>query len=224
MAGLLGPATSPETVGADLVIVPLGSLEQHGPHLPLDTDTQIATAVATRVSALIPGSWVAPAVAFGSSGEHQSFAGTTSIGSEALRLIVIELTRSIAHWARRVVFINGHGGNLPAVRGAVDQLRVEGHDVRAIPCWLIGADAHAGRTETSLMLYLSPETVHLRLAEAGNTAPLDELMPLLMTAGVTAASPNGILGDPRDASAAEGRQLLRTMVANVCEALTHELV
>src|SRR4051794_27413330 len=108
----LGEATSAETAGAWLVLVPVGSTEQHGPHLPLDTDTVIATAVAHGVAAELPGTWVAPPISYGSSGEHQSFPGTASIGTEALTHVLVELARSMRTWASRVVFVNAHGGNV----------------------------------------------------------------------------------------------------------------
>src|SRR3982750_1690980 len=96
-----------------IVAVPIGSTEQHGPHLPLDTDTRVAIAVATRVTASDPALLVAPALAFGASGEHEGFAGTVSIGHEALNAVLVELGRSACRWAARLVFVNGHGGNLP---------------------------------------------------------------------------------------------------------------
>src|SRR5215204_2153898 len=101
----LAETTSAHTLGAQLVLVPVGSVEQHGPHLPLDTDTRIAAAVAARAAtgALL----VAPPVAYGASGEHEGFAGTVSIGHEALRLLLVELGRSASRWAARLVFVNG---------------------------------------------------------------------------------------------------------------------
>jgi creatinine amidohydrolase len=117
----LREATSSEVQGAQLVLVPVGSIEQHGPHLPLDTDTVIATAVANAAASRLRSSghvWVAPALTYGSSGEHQSFAGTTSIGSDVPHLTIVELVRSMRTWARRVLLVNGHGGNLTALSGA----------------------------------------------------------------------------------------------------------
>jgi len=131
-----------------MVLVPVGSFEQHGPHLPLDTDTTIASAVAARVGARLSAP-VAPPLAYGSGGEHQSFAGTMSIGTDVLRLVVIELVRSLRTWAERVVVINGHGGNMSALSAAVRQLRDEGHDVAWAACATETVDLHAGRTETS---------------------------------------------------------------------------
>lgn len=133
MTRLLAEATTVDADGARLVLVPIGSLEQHGPHLPLDTDTAIAQAVvagvADRLGQAGTPAWVAPPVTYAASGEHQAFAGTSSIGTDALRLLLVELVRSMRTWARRVVLVNAHGGNLEALAQAVDQLVAEGHDV-----------------------------------------------------------------------------------------------
>jgi len=220
----LADATSPGVPSLPTVLVPVGSIEQHGPHLPLDTDTVIATAVASAAArALADAGYealVAPALSYGSSGEHQDFAGTSSIGTRVLHDVVVELTRSVSTWAGRVVFVNGHGGNLAALRAAVEQLMGEGHAVSWVACATepasnSGVDLHAGRTETSLMLHLAPWNVRLVRAEAGNTAPLAELMPLMQRGGVKAVAPNGVLGDPAGATAAEGMQTLAAMAGDV---------
>ena len=195
------------------VLGPVGSLEQHGPHLPLDTDARIAAAVARR--AADPTMLLAPPLAYGASGEHEGFAGTLSIGHTALRAVLVELGRSAGAWASRIVFVNGHGGNLPTVAEAAVQLREEGRDVAWSGCVVPDGDAHAGRTETALLLALDPSLVRLDAAEVGNTASLRELMPVLTSGGVQAASPNGVLGDPRGATAAEGEALLATLVENL---------
>ncbi|MET0929637.1 MAG: mycofactocin biosynthesis peptidyl-dipeptidase MftE [Aeromicrobium sp.] len=215
----LADATSPEVVGAALVIVPVGSIEQHGPHLPLDTDTAIATGVAGAAAAELPGSWVAPALSYGSSGEHQTFAGTSSIGTDALKLVVVELTRSLRTWADRVLFVNAHGGNIAALNGAVEQLTAEGHRVAWIPCATESIDLHAGRTETSLMLHLRPGSVRLARAVAGNVQSLQEILPTMRQHGVGAVSANGVLGDPAGANAEEGQVVLKAMTADVVRAV-----
>ncbi|WP_137724954.1 mycofactocin biosynthesis peptidyl-dipeptidase MftE [Prescottella subtropica] len=190
------------------VAVPVGSFEQHGPHLPLDTDTRIASAVVQALD----GVTAAPPIEYGASGEHEGFAGTVSIGSAALEMLLVEYGRSVCRWARRVVFVNGHGGNGPALAAAVDLLRYEGRDVTWWPCAVPGADAHAGRTETSLLLHLHPDTVAMHRAEIGNTEPIADLMPRLRAGGMLAATANGILGDPTGASADEGRRLFAGLV------------
>lgn len=219
MATDLASATSPGLPAGPTVLVPVGSTEQHGPHLPLDTDTVIAVGVAARAADALGERGrdvvVAPAIAYGSSGEHQDFAGTSSIGTGVLHDVVVELTRSIATWASRIVFVNAHGGNLTALRGAVAQLVHEGHEVAWVPCATEEVDLHAGRTETSLMLHLAPEKVRLDRAEAGNTGSLEELLPLMMAGGVKAVSANGVLGDPAGASTEEGASVLGSMVDDV---------
>ncbi|TQM35519.1 mycofactocin biosynthesis peptidyl-dipeptidase MftE [Pseudonocardia cypriaca] len=208
----LGDRVWPEVRAATL-LVPLGALEQHGPHLPLDTDARVAAAVARRAAASGDALLVAPPLAYGASGEHEGFPGTLSIGHEALRAVLVELGRSACRWASRLVFVNGHGGNLPTVPDAVAQLRHEGRDAAWWPCVPAGGDAHAGRTETSILLALDPGSVRMDAAEPGATAPLAELLPALRAGGVAAVSPNGVLGDPTGANAPEGERLLAEMTA-----------
>ena len=181
--------------------------------MPLDTDTRIATAVAREAAARLGQRWlVAPAIAYGASGEHQSFAGTISVGTEALTLLLLEYGRSAACWASRLVFVNGHGGNVAALRAAVRRLRAEGRDAGWFPCAAAGGDAHAGHTETSLLLHLSPAEVRTDRWQAGNGAPLTELLPSMRRGGVAAVSSVGVLGDPTTATAAEGNRILAEMV------------
>lgn len=216
--GELAAATSSELFPTSpALLIPLGSTEQHGPHLPLDTDTRIATAVARGARASLEShlgqAWsVAPAIAYGASGEHQSFAGTISIGTDALALLLVEYGRSAACWAPRLVFVNGHGGNTEALRRAVTTLRAEGRDVSWCPCVSAGGDAHAGHTETSLLLHISPSDVLTDRWLAGNPAPLPELLPAMRSGGVAAVSPVGVLGDPTTATAAEGKRIFSEMV------------
>ena len=203
--GLTWPET--QARAAQVLAVPLGATEQHGPHLPASTDTDLAVALAARLAAARDDVLVAPALPYGASGEHAGFPGTLSIGSEALHAVLVELGRSATLTRPRVLLVSTHGGNVEAVRRAVAQLQQEGRDVRVWwPSW--GGDAHAGRTETSLQLALDAGRVRVPEQAAGATADLRELLPELRRAGVRAVSPNGVLGDPAGASAPEGRALL----------------
>ena len=222
----LGNSTSPQLHGTStVVVVPVGSTEQHGPHLPLDTDTRIASAVArAAVDRLAADTYrVAPAVAYGASGEHESFPGTISIGSEALERLLVEYARSACRWAHRVVFVNGHGGNVGALRAATRLLRYEGRDVGWSSCTVRGADAHAGHTETSVLLYLSPSDVLVEETRPGNSAPLAELMPRMRRGGVAAVSEVGVLGDPTSATAAAGMSFFEEMVAGCADRMSRWL-
>jgi len=205
-----------------ILLVPLGSTEQHGPHLPLDTDSRVAVAVCHRVAAVATvGVMVAPALAYGASGEHQGFPGTLSIGREALAAVVTELGRSAGSDYRLVLFVNGHGGNAEALAGAMATLEGEGRPVRSwSPTVRDDSDSHAGRVETSLLLALAPELVRRERAEVGATAPLGELMAQLRTGGLRAVTANGVLGDPAGASAEEGERLLAAWTAELSAAIT----
>lgn len=199
-----------------VLVVPVGSCEQHGHHLPPTTDADIAVALADGLGTTDVASdvVVAPPVTYGSSGEHDGFAGTLSIGREATRLLLVELARSARrNGFERVLLLSAHGGNAAPVAEAVAQLVEEGHDVRA---WSprFGGDAHAGRTETSLLLALRPDVVGPD-RRAGATDPLTELLPGLTSDGVRAVSSTGVLGDPAGATAAEGRRLLDDATAEL---------
>ena len=208
-----------DRVRDSVLVVPVGATEQHGPHLPLSTDTDIAVALAERLAAALgPEAIVAPALAYGASGEHAGFAGTLSIGREAVEHVLVELGRSASASFARIVLVSAHGGNAEPVARAEERLRAEGRDVVALSPGF-GGDAHAGRTETSVMLALHPERVRLPVAEAGATAPLASLWADLRARGVRAVSPNGVLGDPAGASAEEGRRLLETATARLVTAV-----
>jgi mycofactocin precursor peptide peptidase len=199
-----------------ILAVPLGATEQHGPHLPLSTDTEIALALVDGLAERRPAVIAAPALAYGSSGEHQAFPGTLSIGQAALERLLVELVRSASYTFEYVVFVCAHGGNAAPVRRAASRLSQEGR--RVLP-WFPGwsGDAHAGRLETSIMLALSPHRVRLELAAPGCLAPIRQITDTLMRDGVRAVSANGVLGDPRQATAAEGRVLLEAEIGRLAE-------
>lgn len=224
----LGELTSPEAGlrrrGA-LLAVPLGSTEQHGPHLPLSTDTLVAQSLAAMLANRRDDVVVAPTMPYGSSGEHASFAGTLSIGQDALERFVVELVRSADGFAG-VVVVSGHGGNAEPIARAVEQLGREGREVlawwptiEATECGARRADAHAGWVETSVLLAIRPEAVRMELAEAGELRPMEEILPTLRRSGVSAVSGNGVLGDPTGSSAEAGRRILDELGDDLCESV-----
>jgi mycofactocin system creatininase family protein len=202
-----------------IVVVPLGAWEQHGPHLPPDTDTLIITAVADAACASSDGVVLAPTLPITASDEHRGFDATLSIGTEAFAASVVAIARSAA-WANGVLFVNGHGGNADGLSIAREAMHSEGlrHDVWSLPAY-DGADMHAGRTETSVMLHLHPHLVDMSRAPAGNTAALGEIIDTMRTDGVRAVAPNGVLGDATAATAAHGRAVFTMWVSSLTQRL-----
>ncbi|NND74602.1 MAG: mycofactocin biosynthesis peptidyl-dipeptidase MftE [Ilumatobacter sp.] len=200
-------------VRSPILLIPVGSTEQHGPHLPIATDTLVAEEIVARAIHRTDGLMVGPTLAITSSGEHAGFPGTLSIGSDVMAQVVLELGRS-ADWAAGVVFVNGHGGNYSAVSKAVATLCNEDRSAMAWwPKWPSRADGgpadlHAGRIETSLLLAIDPGLVRLELAVPGADADI----AALRSDGVKAVSPSGVLGDPTGASGREGERFVTTFV------------
>ena len=214
----LGALSWPQVSGKGVLAVPLGATEQHGPHLPLCTDTDIAVALCERLAAARADVLVAPALPYGSSGEHAGFPGTLSIGQRALELLLVELGRSASETFAHIIFVSGHGGNAEPAARAMARLRAESRDVLLfLPAW--DGDPHAGRPETSMMLQLARHLVRMSRAEPGDARPLALTWPVLRSAGVRAVSGNGILGDPAGASAAEGAALLGKLSADLIRAV-----
>lgn len=213
----LGAARWKELDEAVTLLIPIGSCEQHGPHLPLDTDTQIALEIAHRAAAHIDNCLVAPPITISASGEHQGFPGTLSIGNEAVTLSVIELCRS-ADWARRIVLVNGHGGNVGAITAACKVLAAEGRP--ALDWWPTGSntDLHAGRIETSVMLLIDPDQVDTASMATGPTPSY----AALAEHGVQELSPTGVLGDPHGATAAEGEEWLTKWTTDLVAAIRRD--
>ena len=202
-----------------LLAVPVGACEQHGPHLPLDTDTRIAAALAENLADKYEGEiLVTPPLTISASGEHTGFPGTLSLGTEVFEQVIVELVRS-ADWSSGVVLVNGHGGNRVPVERAVRLLHAEGRKVLSWWPRVAGGDAHAGDTETSLMLAIAPDLVRMHRAEVGVTAPLGDVIDEIREGGVRAVSRNGVLGDPLRASASAGRTMLTRLTIDLVAAV-----
>ncbi|GAB3971086.1 creatininase family protein [Actinoallomurus acanthiterrae] len=246
-AALTAPRAAAQLSERSVLCLPLGSVEQHGPHLPLDTDTVIAERFAHRLAAHVADRhdlWVGPAVPYGISPEHARTPGTVTLDlhlyATLITTLVEEYLRSTP--VRSVVLINGHGGNRGVLETLVHQLR---HTHGLTTCVLHPAalavarvpidgelpEVHAGILETSLMLALDPGRVRLDLLPDGarpdpgqrwaiDHLVLDRGMTWPWTSDDPALSARGVIGgDPRKATAELGQKLL----APVLDASTHAL-
>ena len=215
--------TWPDLVGishTEVGLVPVGATEQHGPHLPLASDTIIATGLCELASART-GAPVLPAIPVGASyGHGTAFPGTLSLTPELLAGLV----RQYAEWAatsglRRLLFVNAHFGNSPSLATATDHLRLFRPDLRvaAVDWWTLdptvatesvldGADLHANRSETSVMLALAPELVHRD--RIGGADDPDRTADLVFRYTAPALSKNGVTGRPSEATEELGQKLV----------------
>lgn len=211
-----------------VLILALGSWEQHGPHLPLDTDTVIIdTVVATSLMMLNTEAdhfLVAPTLPITASDEHDGFAGTLSTGTEPLTHAVVAICRS-AHWARGVCIVNGHGGNHDALRDIASALTFEGiaHSMWSLPAY-DGSDMHAGHTETSVMMHIAPHSVHTDRLTTGNTQSVTDLLSSMRSGGIRSVSESGVLGDATTATPEHGAYVLNFYAQRLAEHLRAQLL
>jgi creatinine amidohydrolase/Fe(II)-dependent formamide hydrolase-like protein len=227
---------------SSVLLLPLGSMEQHGPHLPLDTDTILATAVTQAIVARFGetfDAWQLPALPLGLSREHAWAPGTLSLSVGGMAAFLREFAREIVRSlpARNLMIVNGHGGN----RGLLEALAYEfSGDFGLNVCTLhIGAlmspvpeaglpEIHAGRDETSLMLALAPDRVRCDRLE-GLAASLDDgvVRATILDPGVSwpwssgdpAIAHRGVIGDATGASAGHGAIILERLLATAEVAL-----
>ena len=159
-----------------VLILPIGAIEQHGPHLPVDTDSTAVTAVAERAAGLLPvqSTLVLPTISWGLSPYWMPFAGTITLRPETILALISDIGRSVAaHGFRRMAIINGHGGNAGIMGVAATQLADHGIRAYALSYWSLlgtklgeltpgdyGLIGHAGQSETSIQLHLQGDLVH----------------------------------------------------------------
>jgi creatinine amidohydrolase len=208
-------------------LVPVGAIEQHGPHLPIGTDTILASGLCDLAGAR-SGAIVLPEISLGCSfGHGTSFPGTLSLSPEVLTLVI----RQYVEWAAssglaKLLFVNAHMGNTPALQSATDHFRLMRPDLQTgiVNWWEASAtvaaatvedghDLHANRAETSLMLAMAPELVRLELL--GSADDPDRTEHLVFRYNASALSSNGVTGRPSEATRELGEQLLEAIVAEI---------
>ncbi len=197
-----------------ILILPLGSFEQHGPHLPMATDTVIAATIAND-AAEVSECDVAPTLPFGASGEHQGFPGLLSVGTSVLHDVVVELLRSARETWHGVVLVSGHGGNVHALQDAIALAKYEGSRVAL---WLPrdpAGDAHAGKSETSFMMTL--DEPHVRSLDVASVELESHQLAQVWREGIMGVSSSGVLGSPKEANASYGWDLRRRWVQEVVD-------
>jgi len=216
---------------AEVALLPVGSTEQHGPHAPLGTDTLDAEAVAEAAADRYDDPViVAPAIPVGIAEEHRRFSGTLWTTESTFRAYVRDVVESLAsHGWDRVVVVNGHGGNIAALKEVTARI-VRHDDAYAVPfTWFdeVGEHSsdmgHAGPLETSLLHHTNPETVHedrLEEAAAGGSDRWGDWQGRVnLAVDSDEFTDNGVVGDPRDSSAELGEDLLDRSADALCDLL-----
>jgi creatinine amidohydrolase len=242
LANLRAPELSGALSKDSVIVLPLGAIEQHGPHLPLSTDFVVADAAARAVVEAVGtevDAWLLPTLPFTKSNEHAWSPGTMWLSATTLMAVLDDIGRSIATTpARRVLFINGHGGNSALVQVMNRELRLkyglqtflahphmpadQGGSSAASE---LGMGIHGGMDETSVMLHLQPELVDMSLAVRRVPEALSHNEHVRFGGKVSFGwlsndfFPDGHIGDPTGASAAIGAQMFTSAVEGLCEAL-----
>lgn len=217
--------------GRLLAILPVGAEEQHGAHLPLETDTVLATGVARRIAGSI-GGWLLPAITYGEAWTAEAWPGTLSLSAETLRAVLIDIARGLKRiGVAGLVTVNGHFGNRAPIASAIEAVADIGlpvlpldypglEEAAARYCSSLPAGPgfyHADEVETAMMLALAPESVRMELAAAEYPVfPADfGTRPMQLRE----FNHSGVFGDPRPATAATGEQIIAHIVARSVAAI-----
>jgi len=206
-----------------IAVIPVGSIEQHGAHLPISTDSDIVTEVSKRISEK-NGYLLLPTLNYGVSFEHSPFFNL-SIKKSTLRAVLTDLCSSLlANNIKTVFIINGHHGNQNSIKNLDIKLKkISKNKIKVFPLsyWYFMESEfdHAGFVETSLMLAIS-ENVKMRLAKKGlitDKMSKQEIKRIgkLANKSFPKATKNGIWGDPTNATKKDGCQILDKIVKNL---------
>lgn len=222
--------------GGRTAILPLGSIEQHGPHLPFATDAWIAGELARRLRSRLPETIELPVLALGCASEHLQFPGTLSLGDDTLAAVLCDLAANVSrHGFARLFVFSAHGGNRDALAKAIPRMREAAGDLDILAAPGLGASTdlfhgasarrdvspdasghHAGEFETSILLAIAPQHVrrhHFAPGLAAGQRNLDELF----YPDLRANAPNGTVGDPSDADGSRAEAYLEAWVESLLE-------
>jgi creatinine amidohydrolase len=230
--------------GYTTAVFAIGSTEQHGHHLPTKTDTMIGDALAFRVAQELENALQAPTIRPGCSEHHMAFAGTISLRSSTLKSIIHDYVVSLKrNGFTTIILLPSHGGNFTTVQEAVDELRSNHPDVQIIGCTdlkgFMGAlntfskefgvtpqesGAHAGESETSIILALAENLVEKDRFTPGYLGPLgDKEIKIILEEGMPSLTESGVLGDPTKASAKKGMVYLEKTVDYLVKEIKKQL-
>ena len=219
----------------DIALLPVGSIEQHGPHLPLDTDAYDANYLAMRVAEACsePKPLVLPYIPYGIAYHHEAFKGTVSISNDALARVVYDIGMSVArNGIKKLVIINAHGGNSPALNHAAQMINRDAHvfvcvdtgetsDVDIYALIETPNDVHAGEIETSTSLAARPHLVKMNQAPTEVPEFSSSYLDFTSIRGVSwyaytqKISNSGVMGDPTKANADKGKKIWEIMIAHL---------
>jgi creatinine amidohydrolase len=227
-----------------VIVLPVGAIEQHGPHLPCSVDSVISSGVLGKALERLPAEvrafGLAP-ITYGKSDEHLHFPGTMTLTGPTLLATITELGESVYRAGfRKLLLANGHGGQPQVLEMAARELRLRHGDFVIVPYHVSRLPnssgkyisdqerklaMHAGHSETALMLALAPETVHMECAVANFPLPFPS--KILSGDGRPACAwtardfgPSGVIGDPLSATREQGEDILDTLSASWVEAIT----
>jgi creatinine amidohydrolase len=246
LANLTWPDVQSLPFDRTIVVLPTGSIEQHGPHLPVSVDTDLVSAIASGVERKLPDNiLLLPTLWPGLSTHHNAFPGTMDVAQSHYIQLITDLGLSIARMGAKKVFIlNGHGGNDTPLRAALRELKTSVPDVRFVfaSYWTLAAKAfkeirtsemggmaHACEMETSMMLHLHPEKVRMHLAKRDGPkhqdvyrkADMQFARPVFFVNEFNEVSASGVVGHPDLATAEKGKRFYESAVASVVEFLEH---
>ncbi|WP_189213604.1 creatininase family protein [Actinokineospora fastidiosa] len=209
------------TRGAEVAVLPVGSFEQHGGHLPLATDTLVACAIAGRIAER-HGLFCLPPITISCSHEHEGYPGTVSIGAGTLIAMIGDIRASLSRSGiDRLVMVNGHGGNY-VLSNIAQEANVTGRKVALFPgrddiakaredagmATCASEDMHGGEWETSILLHTHPDAVGDGRADADHEATARPYLHLLGMKGYTES---GVIGRPSLGSAEKGRAAVESL-------------